>query len=100
MRIDALSLDVAAREEQVNKHRIALTKAKTNKEYAAILAAMNTEKADNSKIETDILQIMEEMQSLQEEGERLEAEKIQHLESVATAEKALAAANFKHDFAF
>jgi len=89
VRIDTLSLDVAAREEQVNKHRVALTKAKTNKEYASILAAMNTEKADNSKIETEILQLMEEMQKLTEEGKQLEAEKTKHLESVATAEKVL-----------
>jgi len=89
IRIDALSLDVAAREEQVNKHRVALTKAKTNKEYASILAAMNTEKADTSKVETEILQLMEEMQTLKEEGERIEAEKVQHLESAATAQKAL-----------
>ncbi len=89
MRIDTLSLDVAAREEQINKHRIALTKAKTNKEYAAILTAMNTEKADNSKIETEILQLMERMQTLEEEGKQIEAEKAQHLESAETAQKVL-----------
>jgi len=89
LRIDALSLDVASREEQINKHRVALTKAKTNKEYASILAAMNTEKADNSKIETEILQLMEEMQTLAKEGERIEAEKAQHLEAAETAQKAL-----------
>jgi len=89
IRIDALSLDVAAREEQINKHRIALTKAKTNKEYASILAAMNTEKADNSKIETEILQLMEQMQTLAEEGKLIEAEKAQHIESAETAQKAL-----------
>lgn len=47
-RLDALQLDVAAREESVDKHRQALNTAKTNKEYSAILTAMNTEKADNS----------------------------------------------------
>ncbi len=89
VRIDSLSLDVASREEQINKHRVALTKAKTNKEYAAILAAMNTEKADSSKIETDILQLMEQMQALEEEGKRIEAEKATHHESAETAQKVL-----------
>jgi len=88
-RIDALSLDVAAREEQINKHRVALTKAKTNKEYASILAAMNTEKADNSKVETEILQHMEELQTLSQEGERLEAEKQELLQSAEAARKVL-----------
>ena len=62
MRLDALSLDVAAREQSIQKHREALNKAKTNKEYAGILAAMNTEKADAAKIETSILEFMEEIQ--------------------------------------
>lgn len=93
MRIDALSLDIAAREEQVNKHRIALTKAKTNKEYAAILTAMNTEKADTSKVETEALQLMEEMQSLQATGEAIEAEKEKHAGDTETAQKAIDAFN-------
>ncbi len=91
IRIDALSLDIAAREEQVNHHRVALTKAKTNKEYAAILAAMNTEKADASKIETDALQLMEEMQTLKETGEKIEAEKAKHREAAETAQQVLEA---------
>ena len=63
-RIDALALDVAAREEAINNHRQALNKAKTNKEYAGILAAMNTEKADNTKIETVMLELMTELDDL------------------------------------
>jgi len=89
MRIDALSLDITTREEQINTHRIALTKAKTNKEYAAILAAMNTEKADSSKIETAALQLMEEMQTLKATGEAIEAEKAKHLADAETAQNAL-----------
>ena len=75
IRIDALSLDVNSREEVINRHRQALTKAKTNKEYAAILSAMNTEKADNTKIENQILQHMEEIQTLKDEGAKIEKER-------------------------
>lgn len=73
MRIDAVSLDVSAREESLNNHRRALNKAKTNKEYAAILSALNTEKADTTKIESSGLQLMEQLQNMQ--AARMDIEK-------------------------
>ncbi len=91
MRLDALSLDVSAREDSVSKHRLALNKAKTNKEYAAILAAMNTEKADTSKVENEVLGLMEELQRIKAEGTSIEAEKAKSQESVVTTEEALKA---------
>ena len=91
MRLDALSLDVAVREEAVGKHRQALNKAKTNKEYAAILTAMNTEKADNIKLESVVLQLMEELQVMKIEGAVIETERAKLLEHAATAEEALKA---------
>ena len=89
LKLDTLSLDVAAREESVSKHRKALAKAKTNREYAAILTAMNSEKADNAKLENNILQLMETIQALEEEGTKVEAEKARLLERVAVGETAL-----------
>ena len=89
MRLDALSLDVASREEAVSRHRQALNKAKTNKEYAAILTAMNTEKADNSKLENESLQFMEQLQVLKTEGAAIETEKAKLQSSAAAAEEAL-----------
>jgi hypothetical protein len=62
-RVDLLSLDVASREESVRKHREALTHAKTNKEYASILTALNTEKANNIKAENEALALMEQLQN-------------------------------------
>ncbi len=91
MRIDALSLDVAAQEESINRHRQALNKAKTNKEYAAILTAMNTEKADSSKTESAVLQHMEELARVKGEGSTVEAEKAKVLEHLASAEAGLKA---------
>jgi len=93
MRLDALTLDVAVREEAVGKHRQALNKAKTNKEYAAILAAMNTEKADNSKLESAVLQLMEELSAIKAEGAVFVAERAKLLKHVAAAEEALKAFN-------
>ena len=89
MRLDALSLEVASREEAVGRHRQALNKAKTNKEYAAILSAMNTEKADNSKLENESLQFMEQLQVLKTEGAAIETEKAKLQSSAAAVEEAL-----------
>ncbi len=89
MRIDSLSLDVATREEQINHHRIALTKAKTNKEYAAILAALNTEKADNSKIENQVLQLMEEIQAYKDEETAIQTDKDKLTSDAQKAENVL-----------
>ncbi len=89
VRLDALALEVAAREESINKHRQALAKARTNKEYAAILTAMNTEKADNTKIENTMLEVMEEIQSFKDRTAKIEAEKAGQLEDVGAAEAAL-----------
>ena len=91
IRLDALSLDVAVREEAVGKHRQALNKAKTNKEYAAILTAMNTEKADNIKIESGVLQLMEELSVIKTEGAVIETERAKLLEQAAAAAEALKA---------
>jgi predicted nucleic acid-binding Zn-ribbon protein len=49
---------MSAREESIRKHREALNKAKTNKEYAAILASINTEKADTTKFENRMLELL------------------------------------------
>ena len=90
VRLDALSLDVAAKEETVQKHREALNRAKTNKEYAAILAAMNTEKADTAKLESGVLELMEEIQTLKNEASEVEAAKQRLLEEIRTTEDRLA----------
>ena len=89
VRLDTLQLDVTIREESINNHRQALNRAKTNKEYAAILTAINTEKADAAKIETEILGLMEDVQQLREEATKIEAKRTELLEAVARAEEAL-----------
>jgi len=89
MRLDSLQLEVGSREVSVNKHREALNSARTNKEYSAILAAMNTEKADNAKLESGILELMDEIHSLGQEVAQAEAERARHLENVHAAEATL-----------
>lgn len=53
-----VELEMGSREESIRKHREALNKAKTNKEYAAILASINTEKADATKFENRMLELL------------------------------------------
>lgn len=88
-RLDTLQLEVSSREDAINRHRQLLNRAKTNREYAAILTAMNTEKADNAKLETEILQLMDFVQNLKNEAAAIEAQKARLLEDVTRAEEAL-----------
>ena len=55
---DRLELELKSRDADIAKLRAALNIAKTNKEYAAILTELNTSKADNAKIENQILDLM------------------------------------------
>jgi len=64
---DRLELELKTRDAEVNKLRGALNNAKTNKEYAAVLTMLNTTKADNSKIETQILELMKAIETDEEE---------------------------------
>jgi predicted nucleic acid-binding Zn-ribbon protein len=60
---DRLELELKGRDEQINKLRASLNNAKTNKEYAALLTQLNTTKADNSKIETQILELLKAIET-------------------------------------
>ena len=69
---DRYELDLRQSEEHVAKLRTALNTAKTNKEYASILTQINTLKADNAKLEEGTLRILQEVDHI-----RAEADKIQ-----------------------
>jgi predicted nucleic acid-binding Zn-ribbon protein len=58
MQSDRLELELKTRDQEVSKLRASLNSAKTNKEYAAVLTQLNTTRADNSKIEGQILELM------------------------------------------
>ena len=97
---EMLHVDLRAREEQVIKLRGALNTAKTNKEYAALLTQINSLKADNAKLEEDVLKVMQDAdnavadadrlgQSIQEQSSRLQEiqqgnqQEVQRLEVMA-----------------
>lgn len=64
---DRMELELKTRDEAIAKWRAALNAAKTNKEYAAVLTQLNTTKADNAKIETQILELMKDIETDEEE---------------------------------
>jgi hypothetical protein len=66
---DRLELELKTKDEEVTKLRAALNNAKTNKEYAALLTQLNTTKADNSKIEGQILELMKGIEADEAECE-------------------------------
>ena len=60
---DRLELELKGRDEHIAKFRAALNVAKSNKEYSAILTELNTSKADNSKLEGQVLDLMKNIEA-------------------------------------
>jgi len=66
----AVELELKSKEQEVAKLRQALSSAKTNKEYAAILTLINTTKADNSKLEDEALKLMQDVDQVREQAKQ------------------------------
>jgi len=69
---DRLELELKTRDETIAKLRASLNVAKTNKEYASVLTQLNTTKADNSKIENQILELMKDIEADEAECEEIQ----------------------------
>ncbi len=80
---DRLDLEVKSREAEVAKLRTALNTARTNKEYAAILTQINTDKADNAKLEDRILQILAKVDEMRTEAKKLDEQREQEMRRLA-----------------
>ncbi len=63
VQFDRLELELKTKDEIIAKLRASLNSAKTNKEYAAVLTQLNTTKADNSKIETQSLELLKDVEA-------------------------------------
>jgi predicted nucleic acid-binding Zn-ribbon protein len=90
---DRLELELKSRDESIAKLRASLNISKTNKEYAAVLTQLNTTKADNSKIETQILELMKDIETDEAECKDIQTqidEQKQQLEQNRTEAGALA----------
>jgi len=69
---DHLELELKARDGEIARLRTSLNTAKTNKEYAAVLTRLNTTKADNSKIENQILELFKDIEADEAESEKIQ----------------------------
>jgi predicted nucleic acid-binding Zn-ribbon protein len=69
---DRLELELRTRDEQISRLRALLNVSKTNKEYASVLTQLNTTKADNSKIETQILELLKDIEADEAERENIQ----------------------------
>ncbi len=65
MEYDRQDLERKSRDEDIAKMRVALNTARTNKEYSSVLSRINTDKADLSKLEEQLLQLLMEVESKQ-----------------------------------
>jgi len=63
VQFDRMELELKTKDEIIAKLRASLNIAKTNKEYAAVLTQLNTSKADNSKIETQSLELLKDIEA-------------------------------------
>ncbi len=87
VQFDRLELELKSRDESIARLRAALNSAKTNKEYAAVLTQLNTTKADNSKIETQSLELLKSIEADENECQEIQGqidEKKRHLEQLRT----------------
>jgi predicted nucleic acid-binding Zn-ribbon protein len=90
---DRLELELKSRDEDIAKLRASLNTAKTNKEYAAVLTQLNTTKADNSKNETQLLDLLKDIEADEAECEDIKEqieEQKQQLEKTRAESGALA----------
>ena len=62
LQVGRLEMDLKERDQQIDKLRNHLNLARTNKEYSALLTELNTAKADDSKIETQVLEMMKNIE--------------------------------------
>jgi predicted nucleic acid-binding Zn-ribbon protein len=63
MEADRLDLDMKTHDASIAKLRQNLNEVKTNKEYSAVLTQLNTEKADNAKLEERVLAMLAELEA-------------------------------------
>jgi len=93
IQFDRLELELKSRDETIARLRTTLNTAKTNKEYAAVLTQLNTTKADNSKIESQSLELLKDIEADEAECEQIQNqinEQKQHLEQLRTEVETLA----------
>lgn len=73
-KVGELELDIKARDARIEKFRQQQQKSANLKEYQALLTEINTEKIDKSKLEEEVLKLMEDVEARQGECTQLSAQ--------------------------
>ena len=84
IKADELDLMLKTNREKVEKYRNDLNAARTNKEYAAILTQINSQKAQDAKLEEMELALMSEIEELQTKLAQLEETATHETEKLET----------------
>ena len=84
-KIDGVDLEIKGLEQKIEKLREDLNKSKTNREYATVLTALNTDKADVARLETLTLEYMGQIEELS--GEQTDC-RTEYDKAVQRAERA------------
>jgi predicted nucleic acid-binding Zn-ribbon protein len=87
-----LELELKSRDDEVSKLRAALNTSKSNKEYAAVLTQLNTTRADNTKIENQILDLMKAVETDEAECENIRKQIEEHKQLLEQTRKTSEAA--------
>ena len=83
---DELDVDIKGRSANITRLREHLNTVRTNKDYAAVLAKLNTEKADVTRLETQALEMMQTLEvrkkelAEREQTEAVEAGRLEDIE--------------------
>lgn len=85
---DKLELERKAHEAHLAKLREALNRSKTNKEYAAVLTQLNTDKADALKFEDQVLSALTKVDDLKKQAAEIDARLQKEQTRVAELEQA------------
>jgi predicted nucleic acid-binding Zn-ribbon protein len=92
-----LELELKTRDNEVSKLRGALNTAKSNKEYAAVLTQLNTTRADNSKLESQILELMKAVETDEAECENIRRQIEEQKQLLEQTRKASDASAVEHE---
>jgi len=84
--VSQLELEFKTREVNIGKLRAQLNAAKNNKEYSAILTQLNTDRADNSKLEERILEELTAIDKLKVSLDEIEKTLEENKKDLAGAE--------------
>jgi predicted nucleic acid-binding Zn-ribbon protein len=97
MQSDRLELELRTRDQEITKLRACLNAAKTNKEYAAVLTQLNTTRADNSKIEGQILELMKSVEADEGECANIRAQIEEQKQKLEQARKKVESSAAEHE---